>query len=133
MDANHTATAHYRLEYYLTVLSPFGTVGGEGWYPSGSTAYATLDTGIVDHGNGTRRVFTNWSGDASGNNYAQSDPITMDGPKTAVANWKTQYYLTVRTDPPGITIIPGEGWYDSSQSVQLTAPCLLYTSPSPRD
>ena len=46
----------------------------------------------------------------------------MDGPKTAVANWKTQYYLTVRTDPPGITTIPGEGWYDSSQSVQLTAP-----------
>jgi len=122
LDANHTATAHYRLEYYLTVLSPFGTVGGEGWYPSGSTAHATLNTGIVDHGNGTRRVFTNWSGDASGNNYAQSNPITMNGPKTAVANWKTQYYLTVRTDPPAITTIPGEGWYDQSQSVQLIAP-----------
>jgi PKD repeat protein len=204
MNANHTATAHYRLEYYLTVTSPFGTVGGEGWYPSGSTAYATLDTGLIDHGNGTRRVFTNWSGDASGNNYAQSNPITMNGPKTAIANWKTQYtvtftqtgsgvaptvtytadtdptetvpftvwvlagsqitytyqdivpgalgvryiltsvnpsspqtvnapltisasyktqyYLTVRTDPPGITTISGEGWYNSSQSVQLTAP-----------
>jgi len=205
MDANHTATAHYRLEYYLTVLSPFGTVGGEGWYPSGSTAHATLNTGMVDHGNGTRRVFTNWSGDASGDNYAQSNPITMNGPKTAVANWKTQYavtftqtgsgvaptvtytantdptetvpftvwvlagsqitytyqdivlgaapgvryiltgvnpsspqtvnapltisasyqtqyYLTVRTDPPGITTIQGEGWYNPSQSVQLTAP-----------
>jgi hypothetical protein len=122
MDANHTATAHYRLEYYLTVLSPFGTVGGEGWYPSGSTAHATLNTGIVDHGNGTRRVFTNWSGDASGDNYAQSNPITMNGPKAAVANWKTQYYLTVRTDPPAITTIPGEGWYDQSQSVQLIAP-----------
>jgi hypothetical protein len=81
MNANHTATAHYRLEYYLTVLSPFGTVGGEGWYPSGSTAYATLNTGLIDHGNGTRRVFTSWSGDASGNNYAQSNPITMNGPK----------------------------------------------------
>ena len=122
MDANHTATAHYRLEYYLTVLSPFGTVGGEGWYPSGSTAHAWLDTGMVDHGNGTRRVFTNWSGDASGDNYAQSNPITMNGPKTAVANWKTQYYLTVRTDPPAIITIPGEGWYDQSQSVRLTAP-----------
>jgi hypothetical protein len=160
---------------------------------------------LIDHGNGTRRVFTSWGGDASGNNYAQSSPIIMNGPKTAVANWKTQYavtftqtgsgvaptvtytadtdptetvpftvwvlagsqitytyqdivpgaapgvryiltsvnpsspqtvnapltisasyqtqyYLTVRTDPPGITTIPGEGWYDSSQSVQLTAP-----------
>ena len=122
MNANHTGTAHYGLEYYLTVLSPFGTVGGEGWYPSGATAYATLNTGLIDHGNGTRRVFTSWSGDASGNNYAQSNPIIMDGPKTAVANWKTQYYLTVRTDPPGITTIPGEGGYDQSQSVQLIAP-----------
>jgi PKD repeat protein len=122
MNANHTATAHYRLEYYLTVLSPFGTVGGEGWYPNGSTAYATLNTGLIDHGNGTRRVFTSWGGDASGNNYAQSNTITMNSPKTAIANWKSQYYLTVRTDPPGITTIPGEGWYDPSQSVQLTAP-----------
>jgi hypothetical protein len=46
----------------------------------------------------------------------------MDGPKTAIAEWKTQYYLTVRTDPLGIATIPGEGWYDSLQSVQLTAP-----------
>ncbi|MEM2779752.1 MAG: PKD domain-containing protein [Candidatus Bathyarchaeia archaeon] len=205
MDANHTATAHYVLEYYLTVLSPFGTVGGGGWYTSGSTAYATLDMGLVDHGNGTRRVFVSWGGDASGTNYAQSDPIVMNAPKTAIANWKTQYavtftqtgsavaptvtytadtdptetapftvwvlagsqityayqdivpgaapgvryiltgvnppspqivngpftvsasyqvqyYLTVRTDPPGIATIPGEGWYNSLQSVQLMAP-----------
>ncbi|MDH7607626.1 MAG: PKD domain-containing protein [Candidatus Bathyarchaeota archaeon] len=205
MDADHTATAHYILEYYLTVTSPFGTVGGEGWYESGTTAYATLDTGLIDHGNGTRRVFTSWSGDASGTNYAQSNPITMNAPKTAIANWKTQYavtftqigsevaptvtytadtdptetvpftiwvlagsqityayqdvvpgaspgvryifvsvnppspqtvnapltisasyqtqyYLTVRTDPPGIATIPGEGWYNSTASVQLTAP-----------
>ncbi|MGQ9539102.1 MAG: PKD domain-containing protein [Candidatus Bathycorpusculaceae bacterium] len=205
MDANHTATAHYLLEYYLTVSSPFGTVGGEGWYPNGTTAYAILNTGLIDHGNGTRRVFVSWSGDASGANYAQSNPITMDGPKTALANWKTQYavtftqtgsdvaptvtytadtdptetvpftvwvsagsqityayqeivpgaqpgvryiltgvdpsspqtvnnpltisasyqvqyYLTVRTDPPGLVTISGEGWYNPAQSVQLTAP-----------
>ncbi|MEM2702757.1 MAG: PKD domain-containing protein, partial [Candidatus Bathyarchaeia archaeon] len=207
MDANHTAIAHYVLEYYLTVTSPFGTVGGEGWYQSGTTAYATLDTGLVDHGNGTRRVFVNWSGDASGTNYAQSDPMIMNSPKTAVANWKTQYavtftqtgsdvaptvtytadtdptetvpftvwvlagsqityayqdivlgaapgvryiltsvnppspqivnapftvsasyqvqyYLTVLTDPPGIATIPGEGWYNPAQSVQLNAPAV---------
>ncbi|MBS7621987.1 PKD domain-containing protein, partial [Candidatus Bathyarchaeota archaeon] len=132
MDANHTATAHYILEYYLTVTSPFGTVGGEGWYPSGATAYATLDTGLIDHGNGTRRVFTSWGGDASGTNYAQSNPITMNAPKTAVANWKTQHLLTVVTDPAGLSPQPtrnppGESgplnswWYDAYTSVTLTA------------
>lgn len=132
MDANHTATAHYILQYYLTVSSPYGTTGGEGWYDSGATAYATLNTSVVDHGNKTRRVFTSWSADASGTNYAQSNPITMNSPKTATANWKTQYLLTVQTNPSGLTPQPtrnpsGEAgpanswWYNASTSVTLTA------------
>ena len=132
MDANHTATGHYILQYYLTVSSPYGTHGGEGWYDIGATAYATLNTGIVDHGNKTRRVFTSWGGDASGANYAQSSPITMDGAKTAVANWKTQYLLTVQTNPAGLSPQPtrdptGEiglentWWYDAFTSATLTA------------
>ena len=43
---------------------------------------------------GTQYVFTGWSGDASGSS-SPSNPIIMNGPKTATANWKTQYYLTV--------------------------------------
>jgi hypothetical protein len=82
------------LQHYLAVISPYGTPGGEGWYNDGSTAYASLDTGIVDQGNGTQRVFVNWSGDASGTNFAQSSLVTMDSNKTAVALWKTQYKVT---------------------------------------
>jgi hypothetical protein len=89
------------VQYYLTVTSPYGTVGGQGWYISGSIAYATLNTSIVDYGNGTRRVFLNWSGDASGTNYAQSNPILMDSNKTAIAVWKTQYQITVTASPSG--------------------------------
>jgi len=37
-------------------------------------------------------------------------------------NWKTQYHLTVKTVPSGIVTIPGEGWYDESTTVPLTAP-----------
>ncbi len=114
-----TVTGNYQSQfrYYLAVSSDYGTPGGIGWYDNGTTAYATLDTGIIDHGNGTRRVFTHWSGDASGTNYSQSDPILVDGNKTAIANWKTQYYLTV-TSPyatPG-----GEGWYDSGSTAYAT-------------
>jgi hypothetical protein len=124
MDTNHTATAHYILQYYLTVNSSYETSSGAGWYDAGSTAYATLDMGILDHGNGTRRVFVGWGGDAFGTNYTRSDPIVMDSPKTAVANWKTRYYLTVRTDPPEITTISGEGWYDELTCVTLTVPAV---------
>ncbi len=107
------------VEYYLTVISLYGTAGGEGLYPSGATAYATSDTGIVDHGNGTRRVFTHWSGDASGTNYANSNPITMNSNKTAIANWKTQHYLTMSTNYG--TASPEEGWHDSGSIVSISA------------
>jgi hypothetical protein len=90
-----------KTQYYLTVTSPFGTPSGQGWYDNGATAYATLDTGTIDHGNGTRRVFTNWIGNASGTHYGQSDPIQMNAPKTAIANWKTEYRLIVRTSGLG--------------------------------
>jgi hypothetical protein len=44
----------------------------------------------------------------------------MDGPKTAVANWKVQYYLDVVP-----TEIPGADWYDECTWVKLTAPEFL--------
>jgi uncharacterized repeat protein (TIGR02543 family) len=120
-----TYTANFRTQYYLTVTSPYGTTGGEGWYDSGSTAYATVTPLTVPGPSGTQYVFTNWSGDATGTT-SPSNPITMDGPKTAVANWKTQYYLMVRTNPTGIVTIPGEGWYDECTYVGLTAPSVMY-------
>jgi len=128
MDANHTATAHYVLQYYLTIDTEYGVASGAGWHNAGATAYASLDAEVFDHQNGTRRVFTAWSGDVSGAEYARSNPILMDRPKTAIANWKTQYYLIVRTVPLGIVTIGGEGWYDKGADVTLTAPEVsLYT------
>lgn len=109
-------------QYYLQVVSPYNTATGEGWYHNGANASASLSDGIITLGNGTRRVFTQWSGDASGTNYLKSDPILMNQNKTAVADWKSQYYLTVGTIPGGLTGIPGAGWYDANGNVILTAP-----------
>lgn len=122
MNTNHTVTAYYTLQYYLTVLSSYGVAGGEGWYDANTIAYATLDAGVIDHRNNTRRVFTSWGGDAYGSHFMQSEEIFMDKPKTAVAVWKTQYYLTVKVDPSAIVMILGEGWYDQFENVTLTAP-----------
>ncbi|MEM3666851.1 MAG: SdrD B-like domain-containing protein, partial [Candidatus Bathyarchaeia archaeon] len=109
--------ATYKTQYYLNVQSSYGVTDGEGWYDEGATAYARLNTGLIDHGNGTRRAFTHWSGDASGANYAQSNPIIMNASKTAIAVWKTQHYLTVISpyDAPG-----GMGWYDEGATAYAT-------------
>ncbi|UCB61341.1 MAG: hypothetical protein JSW72_04645, partial [Candidatus Bathyarchaeota archaeon] len=62
-----------------------------------------------------------WSGDASGSNYSQSNPILMDAPKTATANWKTQYYLTITTTLGGTTNPPNSTWYDSGTTASVAA------------
>lgn len=85
-------------QYYLNVISEFGVVGGEGFYDAGAYAHASLNTGIIDYGNGTKSVFTHWSGDASGTDYLQSDPILMDQNKTAVANWVTETAVVTEAD-----------------------------------
>jgi hypothetical protein len=111
-----------QLQYYLHVVSPYDTPSGQGWYNNGTNAYASLGNSTIDYGNGTRTAFVQWSGDASGTNYQESNAIYMDQNRTAIANWKTQNYLTVRTNPLGIATIPGEGWYDQGQNATLTAP-----------
>jgi hypothetical protein len=111
-----------QLQHYLNVVSPYDAPSGEGWYYNGADAYASLVIGIVDHSNGTRRAFTQWSGDASGTSYSRSNPIIMDQNKTAIADWKTQHYLTIKTSPLDVATIPGEGWYDQGENVVLTAP-----------
>jgi len=125
MNANHTATAQYTLQYYLAVSSPYGTTGGEGWYDANSNAYATLDNGMVDYSSRTRRLFVSWGGDASGVLFMQSNGVYMDTPKTAVAEWKTQHYLSVTVLPAEITTISGEGWYDELTNATLTASQVL--------
>ncbi len=116
-----SVTGNYETQYYLTVTSLYGTPSGEGWYASGATAHAALDTGLVDQGNGTRRVFMNWGDDASGTGYSSSDPITMDGAKTAIATWKTQYLLTVTHTAGGSTDHLGQDWHDAGSPVSVLA------------
>jgi hypothetical protein len=110
---------NYETQYYLTVSSAYGTVGGQGWYDSGSTAYATVSPLTVAGPSGTQYVFTSWSGDASGST-SPSNAIVMSGPKTANANWKTQYYLTLVTSPSGVDSPSGAGWYDSGASATIS-------------
>ena len=92
---NTTVTANYVTQYYLTVDNGgHGTAGGEGWCDTGSRAQAVVSPRFVIEGN-TAYSFVNWSGDAGGSDPA-SNSITMDGPKTATANWLTFYLVTFR-------------------------------------
>jgi hypothetical protein len=78
-------TGTWKPQYYLTVTSVYGSVSGSGWYDEGSTAYATISPTTLSE-NGVQYAFSGWSGDASGS-ISPSNPINMNTPKTAIANW----------------------------------------------
>jgi hypothetical protein len=129
MNGPKTAVAQWKTQHYLTVTSAYGTTSGEGWYDEGTTtAVAGLDVGLVSGGPGTQYVFVEWGGAATGMNFAASDFITMNGPKTAIAQWKTQYMLTLGTNAG--TVDPPSGWYDADtvMYVVATPPVLTYTT-----
>ena len=109
VQENHTIVFTWQEQYSLTVTTIAGTVSGAGWYNVGTTATAMVSSNMITSGSGTRYIFTGWSGDATGTDIT-SNSLIMDSPKTATANWKTQYYLTITSlygDPTG------EGWYDA--------------------
>jgi uncharacterized repeat protein (TIGR02543 family) len=94
MTGPKNATAIWETQYYLTVSSAHGTAGGAGWYAAGSSATATINSLTISGDTGVQYLMTGWSGNASGI-AVSSNPITMNGPKTAITNWQTQYNITV--------------------------------------
>lgn len=113
----------YTAQYYLRVETSFGVAKGEGWYDSGTSAQATLNDGEIEESPGIRHVFTGWGTDASGTGLA-SNPILMEKPKKATANWKTEFLLTVKSDPQNVSNLLGSGWYDADSQATFSAPAI---------
>ena len=127
MNGPISETAAWEHQYKLTITSPVGTVNGNNtWYDVGTTTTAAVTSGTIDGATGTRYVFSGWEGDATGSGLT-SDTITMDGPKTATADWTTQYFLTTSTAHGSITTSNPSGWYDESAIATATLDAL--TSP----
>jgi hypothetical protein len=108
-----TIQATFNPEYYLTVTSSVPGATGSGWFAAGTTTTASVTNTIYSTSPGERSVFRGWAGDASGTGLT-SDPIVMDGPKEAVADYGTQFYLDVASAYGTVT---GTGWYDAGTVV----------------
>jgi hypothetical protein len=114
----------YSAQYFLTVQSDYGTVSGQAWYDSGETAYAAVSVGEISAGLGTRHFFAGWGGDATGTGL-RSNEIVMNGPKKAIANWKTQYLLTITVSPPSLVQPNGAGWKDAGTTATFSVVDML--------
>jgi hypothetical protein len=85
MDATHTATAHYTVQYYLTVKTdPAGiaTIPGEGWYDP--YRWVKLTAPLEPH---VKYLFAYWTVH-SAQYLNNSIKVQMNGPKKATAVYK---------------------------------------------
>ncbi|MEM0007971.1 MAG: hypothetical protein QXR89_06890 [Candidatus Bathyarchaeia archaeon] len=111
------------IKYYLAIRtepSGIAAIPGEGWYNEGTVVSLTAPN-VVPILTGVRYKFSYW--DVDGLPWT-GNPITliMDKNHTATAHYTLQYFLSVKTSPAGIAVIPGEGWYDACVNVSLSAP-----------
>lgn len=112
--ADITITATFLEEVFLAVSSAHSGVSGSGWYALGATA--TIAAISPQPGPpGTRFVFAAWTGDIlSASNPAS---VSMDAPKAIVANWRTEYELTIASAHGNVS---GGGWYPAGDAAQVT-------------
>jgi hypothetical protein len=107
--------AIWKKQYYLTLKSNYGKLEGEGWHDEGKIVTFSIAPTILDFKNGTRVIFTEWTGDIKSSD--QSASIIMDSPKTIIATWKKQYYLEVISSH-GTPL--GSGWYDKDSIANIS-------------
>jgi hypothetical protein len=127
IDSAKTVVANYELQNYLDVsANPQGIVSvtGAGWYPAGASATIGSVPMTIPGAQGTQYVFQGWTIDAvpaSGNALS----ITMDTPHSVVAQYKTQYLLTISSEY-GTT--QGTGWYGAGSSATFSVTPRVDTS-----
>ena len=131
MDANHTATAHYTIQYRVIFTQSGLDSSATGIVVTVNGISETLDelpySIWIDGANVVVYSYSNVSSATTGKRFLLTattgsiSPLTVTDTVTVIGNYTTQYLLTVKTDPEGITVISGENWYDQGADVTLTA------------
>ena len=114
----------YNQQYQLTVNSNpsslSNAVTGAGQFSPGSSASFSANQNIIQVSQDTRYVFSQWTGDYTGNSLSGS--VTMDAAKTVTAVYQLQYYLSVSAQPSSAGSLQGSGWFNSGTSTVLSVP-----------
>lgn len=123
-------TAGWSHEYLLTVASqyPDSSSRSSQWNVTGTIIYESVVSPYSAPGvSGTRYYCTGWIGTGSVTSVGVSTVTSfiLNASSSIQWNWKTQYLLTINTDPAGLNPYPNvtqEGpWYDNLTTIQCTA------------
>ncbi|HUW47248.1 MAG TPA: hypothetical protein VMW36_00705, partial [Patescibacteria group bacterium] len=85
------------------------------WVDANSVHSYAYQSPLAVSPNGKQYVWTSTSGLSS----SQDGSITVTDSGNVVGNYKTQYYLSLATNPPGVTTPSGAGWYDAGINASI--------------
>jgi hypothetical protein len=96
VNTDNSIAFSYTPQYHLSVISEYGNTTGSGWYDVRAIAGFSVDSKVqgpagVDYFLIPWKVtfsFDHWTGDSS--STKSTDSITMNGPKTVIAAWKSE-------------------------------------------
>lgn len=103
-------------------------VTGAGQYSPGTSASFAANQNLVQVSQDTRYVFSQWTGDYSGNSLTGS--VTMDAAKTVTAVYQLQYYLSAAAQPSNAGTIQGSGWFNAGTSTVISVPSQVLSASS---
>ena len=104
MNSDVQQVAVWEPECYLSVYSDVA-VEGAGWYAEGSTVQLDADS---PRGFLVQKMFKKWSGDV----YSKSPSVSlvMNGAKSVVAEWSTDYSQAILVGIIGAVVVGGGGY-----------------------
>ncbi|MEM2447135.1 MAG: NosD domain-containing protein [Candidatus Bathyarchaeia archaeon] len=103
--------------FLINVMTSYGVSMGSGLYERGVLVTVSISETTINHGNGTRRIFTGWYEASKLISYEQSFSITVDRPRNIVAGWITEYEVSI-SSPCGS--VNGLGWYAKGSSATVS-------------
>lgn len=86
------------------------------WWDANSVHNFAYQSPLIVTSNVKQYVWTSTTGLSS----SESDSITIVASGNVDGNYKTQFYLTLATDPSSVTTPSGAGWYDSGTNASIS-------------
>ena len=107
MSRNTRLHAAYRMQYDLSVSSPYASTSGSGWYFEGTNASLSVNPDTVPAEGvagvlGVRHIFDHWT--LSCTDLEPKCVVIMDSPKSATAVWRDDYAITIALSAAILTI-----------------------------
>jgi len=115
VEAPLSLVAEYKVRYYVSAESEFGSVSGEGWYDKGREAKVKLDKTLVQTSPNTRYVFSSWE---PLNIESSEARFTVTKPLKLKAVWVCQYRVVARS--PYSNVKPEEAWIVEGKEIRVS-------------